>query len=61
MKLLKDMKLGETLEKGKLGDIETCFNGSIKLMKITFTFQDKDGTTADVKLEHKDYYEQEKK
>ena len=59
MKQLKDMKLGEVLEKGMLGGFEDLFNGEIKLMKITFTFQDKDATTTDVKLEHKDYYEED--
>ena len=59
MKQLKDMKLGDELQKGMLGEFENLFEGKIRLMKITYTFQDKNAITADVKLEHKDYYYEE--
>jgi len=54
MKPLNEMKLGEILE-------EDMFCGAlkkpIKLVKITYTFQDKNETQADMGLIHKDYVE----
>ncbi len=59
MKNLKDMKLGDIIPKEELGELAKAFNGEVRLLKITYTLQDKDAITADIKLEHKDFYYEE--
>jgi len=63
-KLLKDYYLGEEISKeegieyfGK--EIMDCFELPIKLVAITWTIQDKDGTQIDYNLKNKDYIERE--
>ena len=54
---LYDMKLGEeTKDKGILMDI---LEAPAKLVKITYTFQDKEGVTLNASLIHKDCIEHE--
>lgn len=59
MKEFKDMKLGDVVPKEQLGELDRLFTGEVRLLKITYTLQDKDAITADIKLEHKDFYYEE--
>jgi len=52
MKSLDEMKLGEVINKDMF---EGCLKKPVKLVKITFTFQDKNETQADMSLIHKDF------
>lgn len=65
MKKLIDYKLGENIEKkdaeayfGK----EFCelFNFPLKLVAVSWTFQDKEKLQVDYQLKHKDFIENEK-
>ena len=52
MKSLDEMKLGEVINEDMF---EGCLKKPVKLVKITFTFQDKNETQADMSLIHKDF------
>jgi len=58
MKQFKDMKLGDEVPKSKFGEFKDVFKGKTRLLKITYSIQDEDGTTVDVGLEHKDFYKE---
>jgi hypothetical protein len=53
--MIKDKKLGDEISKEELGDMKDIFTGKVRLLKITYTIQDEDGVTMNVKLMHKDY------
>ncbi len=56
MKELYDYKLGELIEKDLMNGL---LKAPIKLVKITYTFQDKNGTQMDTALVHNDFEEVE--
>ena len=55
-KTLYDYKLGECVEKDLMNGIMKAPN---KLVKIGYTFQDKNQTQMEVSLKHKDFIEDE--
>lgn len=53
-KSLYDYKLGESMDKDLMGGLMKKPN---KLVKIGYTYQDKNGTQMEVALKHGDYIE----
>lgn len=51
------LKLGDEIKKEDFGELGKVTEGRLRLMKITYTFQDADTTTFSLGLSHKDYEE----
>jgi hypothetical protein len=56
MKELKDIKIGEIIDEDLLNGIMEKPN---KLVKIGYTFKDKNGTQMEMAFKHKDFEEDE--
>lgn len=57
MKKLYDLKLGEEIFDENI--LRGILRSPAKLVKITYTLQDKDGVTLDASLIHKDFIDDE--
>jgi hypothetical protein len=60
-KSIYDYKLGEVIENKEkhFGRLKDIFDGEVRLLQITYSFQDKNGTSMKAKLTHNDYIDEE--